>query len=108
MKFDISSMYIADDPKRYYIIVSANHLSKFAKNQMFDIFEFHYLLKQITTALQYMIPFYFHKYILYDQRLDVTKMNFFKRYEILGGQTISDLYIKNPTMISKALQQDLK
>lgn len=42
------------------------------------------------------------------QSIDVSKVSFFKRYEVLGGKSISDLLLKNPAKVSSAFNQDLK
>ena len=55
-----------------------------------------------------MIPFDFNQYILHKPTCNIESVNYFRAYEILGGKTISDLFLKNPTAINNALKQDFE
>jgi hypothetical protein len=47
------------------------------------------------------------EYILDDKKVDLTKMSFFRKREILFGNTLSELFVKDPTAITDALNADV-
>lgn len=50
-----------------------------------------------------MVPFSFNDIFVNKQPLDVKKVSFWKKMEILYGLTYSDLFLKDPVITSQAL-----
>lgn len=55
--------------------------------------------------LFHLIPFEFHKYILFKSKCDIKSANYHKNYEALYGKTLSCLVLKNPYKIEQAINQ---
>jgi len=53
-----------------------------------------------------IVPFTFKGLLTESREIDVKKDNFFAKLEVLNGQTLSDLYLKDPMTILQALKQD--
>ena len=88
------------------MIASATVRTNVIQDSPFTSFEFSYMLKRMIFNLYHMVPFSFKDLILYTQNCDINHRDFFKGHEILGGMSLCDIFLKNPTIIAKAVVQD--
>lgn len=109
MKFDIQKAFVLNKEgkqDRYYLMVKVTMQRSFAYNPMFANFELHHFMNQTSNSLLNMVPYTFRSLLFEGVDHDVSKLNHFKKLEILNGQTLSDLFLKDPVYISKVLKHD--
>jgi hypothetical protein len=64
-----------------------------------------FLLNSTIEKARSMVPFSFNDIFVNEKPLDVKKVSFWKKMEILYGLTYSDLFLKDPVITSQALTQ---
>lgn len=110
MQFDIRKIFndIAKSADNYYLIAGGFFKRKYIRHHDFNIFELQFLLQDNINSLFHMTPFDFNQYVLHKPTCNIETVNYFRSHEILAGKTISDLFLKNPTVINNALKQNLE
>lgn len=53
-----------------------------------------------------MVPFNFLEYLTRENKFDIKSQSFFKKREDLFGNTLSEIFVKDPKLINEALTVD--
>ena len=105
LKFDIKKIFCDNsiDFQHYYLSAFSIIKMQFFYNKEytnFNNFEKLYLLKQMNIITLNMVPFDLENILLNEYDFNNPVNDFFQSFEFLGGQSLADLYLKNPTKIN--------
>ena len=105
MRINFKKFYLKNyGADRHYFLVESVFNDGFLTQSRLNQFEQQHVLRHACHSILNMSEFNFKTYFLDPRELAMDKLCFFKKMEVLQGNTIADLFLKDPTKIREALQ----